>query len=469
MNIDIVEAISQISKERNIKREALSEIIQSIFLSMIKRKYDTSDNFEIFVNMDKGEVEIYQTKKIVEEVADPVTEIQVDKAKEVEPDLELGDDFVDIVDPSTFGRRLITSAKQTLMQKIREAEKEVLFNEFKDRIGEVIVGEVRQINREEILISVDHMEVNLPRSEQIHNERLHRGDTVRAVIKVVEQTSRGPEVVVSRTDPKFLIRLFEIEVPEIYDGVIEIKGVARFPGERAKVAVYSNDKRIDAVGACVGLKGVRIQAVVKELNNEKIDVINWSSEPAIFINRSLSPAKPAKVIVDDENKKVEAVIPDDQISLAIGKGGQNRQLASMLTGYEITTVKQSEWEMAQIKEDRMPLSQISGLSKTTIEKLAAAGYENAEDVLEAGKETLMQLKGFGEKTVEKLFESLDGFGRENPAVQAEAAGSGPAGPEAPETQQATPESVQAEKSQTPEAKAESEGTDLNSNGSGETP
>jgi N utilization substance protein A len=463
MNIDIVEAISQISKERNIKREALSEIIQSIFLSMIKRKYDTSDNFEIFVNMDKGEVEIYQTKKIVEEVADPITEIRIDKAKEVEPDLELGDDFVEIVDPSTFGRRLITSAKQTLMQKIREAEKEVLFNEFKDRIGEVIVGEVRQINRDEILVSVDHMEVNLPRAEQIHNERLHRGDTVRAVIKAVEQTSRGPEVVVSRTDSKFLIRLFEIEVPEIYDGVIEIKGVARFPGERAKVAVYSNDKRIDAVGACVGLKGVRIQAVVKELNNEKIDVINWSSEPAIFINRSLSPAKPAKVIVDEENKKVEAVIPDDQISLAIGKGGQNRQLASMLTGYEITTVKQSEWEMAQIKEERMPLSQITGLSKTTTEKLAAAGYESVEDVLEAGRETMMQLKGFGEKTVDKLFEIIDAYGRENP-VKAPPQEAGEAGAvETSQTGAPAADSAGPESNPSPEPGGEN----TNPNGSGE--
>ncbi len=467
MNIDIVEAISQISKERNIKREALSEIIQSIFLSMIKRKYDTSDNFEIFVNMDKGEVEIYQTKKIVEEVEDPITEIQIDKAKEVEPDLELGDDFVEIVDPSTFGRRLITSAKQTLMQKIREAEKEVLFNEFKDRIGEVIVGEVRQINRDEILVSVDHMEVNLPRAEQIHNERLHRGDTVRAVIKAVEQTSRGPEVVVSRTDSKFLIRLFEIEVPEIYDGVIEIKGVARFPGERAKVAVYSNDKRIDAVGACVGLKGVRIQAVVKELNNEKIDVINWSSEPAIFINRSLSPAKPAKVIVDEENKKVEAVIPDDQISLAIGKGGQNRQLASMLTGYEITTVKQSEWEMAQIKEERMPLSQITGLSKTTTEKLVAAGYESVEDVLEAGRETMMQLKGFGEKTVDKLFENIDAYSRENPAEappqEAGAAGAVVPGSETVQTEAPAADSAAPESSPSPEPGGENP----NPNGSGE--
>ncbi len=409
MNINIVEAVSQIAKERNISRDVLSEILENIFLSMIKRKYGTSDNFDIFVNMEKGEVEIYQIKTIVEEVTDPVTEISLDQAQATEPDLELGDEFVEIIDPASFGRRLITSAKQGLNQKIREAEKEILFAEFKDRIGEIVIGDVRQINRDEVLISVDHMEVSLKRSEQIYNERWHRGDTVRAVIKEVTQTNRGPEVIVSRTAPQFLIRLFEIEVPEIYDGIIEIKRVARFPGDRAKVAVFSNDKRIDAVGACVGLKGVRIQAIVKELNNEKIDVINWSSEPEIFINRSLSPAKPARIILDDENKKADAIIPDDQISLAIGRGGQNRQLASMLTGYEITTVKESEWELGEQKEEKLLLTDVPELTKSIVEKLIAAGYESADDVLDAGREELLGLKGFGEKTIDKILGILNSY------------------------------------------------------------
>jgi N utilization substance protein A len=376
---------------------------------MIKRKYGTSDNFDIFVNMEKGEVEIYQIKTIVEEVTDPVIEISLEQAQATEPDLELGDEFVEIIDPASFGRRLITSAKQGLNQKIREAEKEILFAEFKDRIGEIVIGDVRQINRDEVLISVDHMEVSLKRAEQIYNERWHRGDTVRAVIKEVSQTNRGPEVIVSRTAPQFLIRLFEIEVPEIYDGIIEIKRVARFPGDRAKVAVFSNDKRIDAVGACVGLKGVRIQAIVKELNNEKIDVINWSSEPEIFINRSLSPAKPVRIILDDENKKADAIIPDDQISLAIGRGGQNRQLASMLTGYEITTVKESEWELGEQKEEKLLLTDVPELTKSIREKLVAAGYESADDVLDAGREELLGLKGFGEKTIDKILGILNSY------------------------------------------------------------
>ena len=419
MNINIVEAVNQIAKERNISREVLSEIIENIFQTMIKRKFGTSDNFDIYVNIDKGEVEILQIKNIVENVTDPVTEISLEKAQVTEPDMELGDEFVEMIDPESFGRRLITSAKQGLNQKIREAEKEILFGEFKDRIGEIVIGDVRQINRDEILISVDHMEVSLARSEQIYNERWHRGDTIRAVIKEVTQTSRGPEVIVSRTSPQFLIRLFEIEVPEIYDGIIEIKKVSRFPGDRAKVAVFSNDKRIDAVGACVGLKGVRIQAIVKELNNEKIDVINWSGETEIFINRALSPAKPTKIIINEEEKTAIAVIPDDQISLAIGKGGQNRQLASMLTGYEITTIKESEWEMGVQKEEKLMLTEVPELTKNMLEKLLAAGYESADDVLDAGKDTLLELKGFGAKTIDKILGILNSYYEEEPQEEDE--------------------------------------------------
>jgi len=417
MNVDIVEAVTQIAKERNIKREVLSDIIENLFLAMIKRKYGTTDNFDIFVNMDKGEVEIYQSKTIVKTVEDEVTEVSLEKAQQVEPDLELGDEFVEIIDPTSFGRRLITSAKQSLTQKIREAEKEVLFNEFKDRVGEIIVGDVRQINRDELLISVDNMEVLLKKQDQIYNERYHRGDNIRAVIKEVAQTNRGPEVLVSRTHPQFLVRLFELEVPEIYDGIIEMKGVARFPGDRAKVAVYSNDKRIDAVGACVGLKGVRIQSIVKELNNEKIDVINWSSETEIFIQRALSPAKPNKIIINAEEKTATAIIPDEQISLAIGKGGQNRQLASRLTGFEITTEKESEWLAAQQPEEKLPLSEVTELSKTVLEKLNAAGYETADEVLDAGREEIEALKGFGKKTVERLFDILNSYYEEEAEEQ----------------------------------------------------
>jgi len=409
MNINIVEAVKEIAKQRNIDRNIVSDILEDLFLNMIRKKYGTDENFDLFVNIDKGEVEIYQLKTIVETVEDPVREISLEDATKLEPDLELGDEFVEIIDPMKFGRRLINSAKQSLNQKIRQAEKEILYDEFKDRIGEIIIGDIRQINRQEVLVYIDNMEVSLKKSEQIPNERYYRGDTIRAVIKDVTKTTRGPEVIISRTDPQFLLRLFEIEVPEIYDGIIEVKAISRYPGERAKIAVFSNDQRIDAVGACVGLKGVRIQAIVRELNNEKIDVINWNNEPQIFISRALSPAKPVFVEVHEDDSTATAVIPDDQISLAIGKGGRNRQLASQLTGYEITTIKESEFAEGEGKEEKLYLSDVSELSKTIIKKLNAAGYETADEVLDAGKEQLLEVKGFGEKTIDKLFDILNSY------------------------------------------------------------
>ncbi len=409
MNINIVEAVKEIAKQRNIDRSIVSDILEDLFLNMIRKKYGTDENFDLFVNIDKGEVEIYQLKTIVDTVKDPVNEISLEDAKKLEPDLELGDEFVEIIDPMKFGRRLINSAKQSLNQKIRQAEKEMLYDEFKDRIGEIIIGDIRQVNRQEVLVYIDNMEVSLKKSEQIPNERYYRGDTIRAVIKDVTKTNRGPEVIISRTDPQFLLRLFEIEVPEIYDGIIEVKAISRYPGERAKIAVFSNDQRIDAVGACVGLKGVRIQAIVRELNNEKIDVINWNNEPQIFISRALSPAKPVFVEVHDDDKTATAVIPDDQISLAIGKGGRNRQLASQLTGFEITTIKESEFAEGEEKEEKLYLSDVSELSKTIIKKLNAAGYETADEVLDAGKEQLLEVRGFGEKTINKLFDTLNSY------------------------------------------------------------
>ena len=287
-NVNIGEAFTQLVKERGMEKEVLSQIIEETFLSMIRKKYGASDNFDVFVNMDKGEIEIYQSKTVVETVEDQLLEIDLETAQQAEESYELGDEFLEIIDPSQFGRRLIIAAKQNLNQRIKDVEKEHVFEEFKNRVGEIISGDIRQINRDEIFLNAENTEIVLPKNEQIPNERYRRGENLRAVIKDVRWSARGPEIVVSRSDPQFLARLFELEVPEIYDGIIEVKGIAREPGERTKIAVYSNDKRIDAVGACVGMKGMRIQAIVKELNNEKIDIINWSSEPEIFITRALS-------------------------------------------------------------------------------------------------------------------------------------------------------------------------------------
>jgi len=409
MKTDIVEAFHQIIKEKNIDKELLSEIIENTILSMIKKKYGTADNFDIFVNLDKGEIEIYQNKIIVEDVQDVNLEIDLESAKKVEPDLEVGDEFIEIIDPLSFGRRLIVSAKQNLNQKIKDAEKEIIFDEYKTRVGEIVIGDIRQLNKNEIFLNIDRIEVVLPKNEQIYNERYRRGEHIRAVIKEVVRTSRGPEIVVSRAADDFLIRLFEIEVPEIYDGIIEIKGVAREPGDRTKIAVYSNDKRIDAVGACVGMKGIRIQSIVKELNNEKIDIINWNSEPQIYIMRALSPAKPIKIIIDEENKKAIAVIPDDQISLAIGKGGQNKRLASRLTGYEINTIKESEYEdiLSEGKAGEIDLADVEGITPSILNKLNAEGYETAQDVLDGGIEELVKIPGIAEKTAQKILDTLN--------------------------------------------------------------
>jgi len=441
MKSEIVEAFSQIAKEKNIEKELLGEILESTILSIIKKKYGKADNFDIFVSMDKGDIEIYQNKVIVDMVEDVVEEIDLESAQKVEPDLEVGDEFIEIIDPKDFGRRLIVSAKQNLNQKIKDAEKDILHEEYGKRVGEIIIGDVRQINRHEIYLNLDRTEVILPKNEQISNERYRRGDNVRAIIKSVDKTSRGLEIIVSRADPQILKRLFELEVPEIYDGIIEIRSIAREPGERAKIAVISNDKRIDALGACVGMKGVRIQSISKELNNEKIDVINWHLDPGIYISRSLSPAKVYKVIVDQTKRKAIAVLTDDQISLAIGRGGQNRRLAARLTSYDVEIIKESEYKSimenqltgasedddfeddthddrfhrgkrgnASVSEDKLQdLKDVSELTQTWLKKMAEGGIDKIKQVQEAGVEGLMALPGVGEKTAQKIFEVVSKY------------------------------------------------------------
>lgn len=409
MKVGLVEAFQQLVKEKNIDKDVLSKIIENTILQLVKKKYGTTDNFDIYVSMDKGEIELYQNKVIVEKVNDENLEIDLETARKVEPDLEVGDEYIEIIDPASFGRRLITAAKQNLNQKIKDAEKEIILDEFINRVGEIIMGDIRQLNKNEIFLNFDGIEVVLPKSEQIHTERYRRGENIRAVIKEVIRTNRGPEIIISRAADEFLIRLFEIEVPEIYDGIIEIKGVAREAGDRTKIAVYSTDKRIDAVGACVGMKGIRIQAVVKELNNEKIDIINWNAEPEIYIMRALSPAKPTKVIVNVENNTAIAVIPDDQISLAIGKGGQNRRLASKLTGFEIETIRESEYKqiIKEEKKEEVDLSDIDEITPSILSKLNSEGFETVQDILDGGIEQLMQIQGIGEKTAKKIMDIIN--------------------------------------------------------------
>lgn len=407
MNHEIVDAISQLIRERRIEKHTFQEIIESVFLSILKKKYGQSDNFDVIFNVDRGDIEIYCEKEIVEDgqVEDPVQQIALTEARKVDPDVEVGEDFVAIEDYRIFGRRLITAAKQNLAQKIKEVEKDNIFREFSDRVGEIILGDVHQINRQEVRINVDKTEVVMPREEAIYNERYRRGDTLRAIIKSVTRTPKEPVIVVSRADKSFVKRLFELEVPEIYDGIVEIRKIVREPGDRTKIAVESNDKRIDPVGACVGLKGVRIQAIVRELNNEKIDIIHWTDDRSLLIHRSLSPVTPLELIPDEENNRIIAVIPDEQMSMAIGRKGQNIRLASEMVGIILDPIKESEF----YEEEELLIDDIDGLTPSVKEKLKAAGYANAEQVLDGGKDKLLEIHGIGATTAEKIMDLLAAY------------------------------------------------------------
>jgi N utilization substance protein A len=415
MNAEIIEAITQIAKDKRIDKDNLRDILEGIFLNMIQKKFGTTENFDVIVNIDKGDIEVYQEKTVVEKVEDPVTQIDLESAKKIDPDAEIGEEIVEVIDPKMFGRRLIASAKQNLAQKIRDFERESVIEEYKNRIGEIIIGDIHQINNRGIYINQDKTEVFLPRSEKIPTEILRRGQTVRCIIKEVREDKKGhgPEIIVSRADKQFLMRLFELEVPEIYDGIVEIKAVARDPGERAKIAVESIDRRIDAVGACVGMKGVRIQAIVRELNNEKIDIINYSSEPEIFISRALTPAKPIKVIVNEDEKMAVAILRDDEISLAIGKGGQNLRLASELTGYQIEPLRESEYEKETQGPEVTSVEDIVELSEGIKRRLIDADILYAHEILEKGKDELIKINGIGEKSADKILEIAKQYVEEN--------------------------------------------------------
>ena len=412
MNSDIMEAITQIAKDKRIGKDNLRDILEDIFVSMIEKKYGTSENFDVIVNIDKGDIEIYQEKMVVENVEDPVKEVTLEDARQIDPDAEVGEEIVEVIDPEQFGRRLIVTAKQSLNQRIRDFEREHILEEYQNRIGEIIIGDIHQIQKRGIYINQDKTEVFLPREEMIYNERLRRGDTVRCLVKEVRNEGKGPEIIVSRADKQFLIRLFELEVPEIYDGIVEIKRVAREAGDRSKIAVESIDRRIDAVGACVGMKGVRIQAIVRELNNEKIDIVNFSSEPEIFISRALAPAKPLKILVNEDEKMAVAIIDDEQMSLAIGRGGQNLRLASELTGYQIEPIRESEYQSEGEPPKSVAVEDIEELPAKLKNKLLEADVLDVSEIKELGRKGLLELPGIGPKSADKILEVIQAYSNE---------------------------------------------------------
>jgi transcription termination/antitermination protein NusA len=399
MNFEIVESFSQMVREKRLDKDMLVGIIEDVFAMMIRKKYGMEARFDVIVNMDKGEIEIYLMKEIVETVVDP--NLQIDLAtvrKKTDESLDVGDDYVEIIDLQSFGRRLIVSAKQNLNQRIKEVEKEIVYNEYSNTVGDIIVGEIYQIRKNEILINHNRNELILPKPEQIARERYRKGETIRAIVKEVRKGAASPLVIVSRADPQFLSKLFEIEIPEIYDGIIEIKGVAREAGERSKVAVLSHDDRIDAVGACVGMKGVRIHAIVREMNNENIDVVNYSDNPTVYLQRSLAPAKLKSIEIDEDAKRATIVVEKDQVSLVIGRNGLNIRLASRLTGYEINLIKEGVEE-----EYDMDLSEFrEELGEPLLERLIEEGYTTARNVLEAPVEDLLQIEGLNEEKVAEM-------------------------------------------------------------------
>ncbi|MFQ6675927.1 MAG: transcription termination factor NusA, partial [Fidelibacterota bacterium] len=359
-NQELVQCFSDIAKEKNVDRTEIGTILEELFLTLIEKQYGDASNCSVIVNIDRGEIEIYQEKTIVEEVDDPAREIELEKARALEPDLEVGDTFIDVVDPSLFGRRLISTAKQFLSQRIRDVEKKYIFEDYFGRVGEIVIGDVRQVHRDNVYVHIDQCELRLPKEEQIETERYRRGDTIRAIIRSVEMTPKGPDIVISRSDNQFLAKLFEMEVPEIEDGIIEILSIARAPGQRSKIIVRSTDKRIDAVGACVGMRGSRIQAIVRELHGERIDVINHTSRSEVLISRALSPAKPRNLYIDDEKKYCVAVFDDEEMDSAVGKNYLNVRLAAEVTGYTVDAVKASEYGEAK-KEEVVYLDQIDTL------------------------------------------------------------------------------------------------------------
>ena len=399
---DIIDAFSYVAQEKNIEKTYLSTIIEEIFTSMIVKKYgeEYEDNFSTIVNMERGEIEIFHEKKVVNKVENKVTEIAFNEAVAADNTLVVGDVYIDIISPDIFGRRLIAHAKQYLAQKIKDIEKESVYNEFKNKVNNIYSGYVHQIQRDRIFITDnDKIEIILPKNEQIFNDHFKRGDQIRGLIKSVDfYTGKTPEIIMSRTSNIFLEKLFELEVPEIEDGIIEIRKIARAPGDRSKVVVYSSDRRIDAVGACVGMKGSRIQSIVRELNGEKIDIINWSDQAALMISRALSPVKPIDLYIDEAESYALAIFKDDELAMAIGRNGSNLKLSQDITKYTITAKSESE----HLKSKKLDISKINDLSSKYKKLLLDSDILDTTMYLEKDEKELLSIKGIGPKTIDKI-------------------------------------------------------------------
>ena len=404
---NMVETFKEFKDTKSIDRTTLVSVLEESFRNVIAKIYGSDENFDVIVNPDKGDFEIYRNRVVVAdgEVQDENKEISLTDAQKIVPDYEVGEDVSEPVDFAKFGRRAILNLRQTLASKVLELEHDSLYNKYKDRVGQIISGEVYQVwKREVLLVDEDNNELILPKGEQIPRDQYRKGETIRAVILRVDNENNNPKIILSRTAPTFLERLLEAEVPEIEDGLISIKGIARMPGERVKIAVESYDDRIDPVGACVGVRGSRVHGIVRELCNENIDVINWTANTKLFIQRALSPAKVSSLTIDEENKKAEVFLQPEEVSLAIGRGGMNIKLASMLTGYTIDVFRELD---EQTSEEDIYLDEFSDeIDKWVIDAIKSIGLDTARQVLNAPREMLIEKADLEEETVDNVLNIL---------------------------------------------------------------
>ncbi|MFZ2630583.1 MAG: transcription termination factor NusA [Desulfosalsimonadaceae bacterium] len=400
---DMKRVIEQVSRDKGIEFNVLVKALEEALRSAAKKKFGNKIDIEIQYNETNGELEVFQFKEVVEDVTDPAFQITMEEGRKLDPECEIGDSLGTKMDTTTFGRIAAQSAKQVIIQKLKIAERNAVYTSFIERQGEIINGIVQRITRNEIIVNLGQSEAVLPKREQIPGEAYRRGDRIRAYIVKVLEESRGPQVVLSRTHPAFLINLFKTEVPEISEGIVKIIGAAREAGSRGKIAVSSTDPDIDPIGACVGIKGNRVQSVVQELKGEKIDIISWHADPAKFVCNALAPAQVSRVIIDEVNHSMEVVVPDDAQSIAIGKGGQNVRLASKLAGWHIDVKSVTDYENS-IKRGFDSLMEIPGINKTLADILFKEGFFSAEDVAKASVEDIVEVTQISNEEAGRLIE-----------------------------------------------------------------
>ena len=419
---DILEAIGQIARDKNVNREMVVETIKAGLLSAAKKRFGNADNIRVNIDLNTGAIIMDAEWDVVEDVIDPTHEITLENARAINPKVRVGEKVIEPIKFEEFGRHAIHSAKQSLIQKVKEAERDRVYEDYRQRIHEMVTGSVQQVLHGDIYISLGRAEAILPQKHQIRRERYHQGNTLRALIVDVKRETKGPQIILSRTDPKFLAKLFELEVPEIYEGVVEIKGIARKPGERSKIAVSSSDPRIDPVGACVGIKGSRVQGIVKELSNERIDIIPYSEDISMYLARALSPAAVLRVDIDRANGKLTAVVDDEQLSLAIGKGGSNAELASQLTGLSVDIISQSEFIQRESEKNKEAglLIDLKGIGEKTVYHLGNYGIKTIRDLANTDVNFLVEIPGIGMKTAEKLIKLAKAYFSERAKKSSEA-------------------------------------------------